>query len=244
MLFPYSEILTFPLKRVVFLQGYSQAQRYASGKVSAFTAKMTLFYYLTSTLLDKAVCWGDKQWFHRLICVKLANNQRDKLVAFLINVIRRAGKRVEVMDKFDERIIELLKYNARISISDIAREVNLSRSAVTARIRKLEQDKVILGYHANLAASETADKVCAYFALQFDSSASLPSCERYAEQLYQIPGIKWCDAISGETDLMLYVEVESMVRLNAIRDELQRNPQLRSLRTHTVLKAFFNSTKA
>lgn len=148
------------------------------------------------------------------------------------------------MDKFDEQIIDLLKYNARISISDIAREVSLSRSAVTARIKKLEQDKVILGYHANLAASENTDKVCAYFALQFDSSASLHSCERYAEQLYQIPGIKWCDAISGETDLMLYVEVESMAKLNAIRDELQRNPQLRSLRTHTVLKAFFNSAKA
>ena len=50
------------------------------------------------------------------------------------------------MDKFDKQIIEMLRVNARSSVSDIARDVNLSRSAVTARIKKLEQDKMILGY--------------------------------------------------------------------------------------------------
>ncbi len=54
------------------------------------------------------------------------------------------------MDKFDRQIIEILQGDARASVSDIAREVNLSRSAVTARIKKLEQDKVILGYHDEL----------------------------------------------------------------------------------------------
>ncbi len=42
---------------------------------------------------------------------------------------------------------------------------------------------------------------------------------------------------------MLYVEVESMAELNAIRDELQLNPQLRNLMTHAVLKEFFNTKK-
>ncbi|WDY54612.1 Lrp/AsnC family transcriptional regulator [Vibrio fluvialis] len=147
------------------------------------------------------------------------------------------------MDKFDNQIIDLLRRDARMSVSDIAREVSLSRSAVTARIKKLEQDKVILGYHAQVAQPEKNNNVCAYFALKFDTLASLHSCERYAEKLYQIPGIKWCHAISGETDLMLYVEVESMAELNAIRDELQLNPQLRNLMTHAVLKEFFNTTK-
>ncbi len=147
------------------------------------------------------------------------------------------------MDKFDKQIIEMLRVNARSSVSDIARDVNLSRSAVTARIKKLEQDKMILGYHAQIARPEHANNVCAYFALKFDASASLHSCELYAEDLYKIPGVKWCHAISGETDMMLYVEVESMAKLNAIRDELQSYPHLRQLMTHTVLKELFNTTK-
>lgn len=147
------------------------------------------------------------------------------------------------MDKFDRQIIEILQKDARSSVSDIAREVNLSRSAVTARIKKLEKDNTILGYHAQIAVADTSNNVSAYFALRFDTSASLHSCERYAEKMYLIPGVKWCHAISGETDMMLYVEVESMAKLNAIRDELQSYPQLRQLITHTVLKELFNTTK-
>lgn len=57
------------------------------------------------------------------------------------------------MDKFDHKIVDLLRHNARLSVTEIADKVNLSRSAVTARIRKLEHDKVILGYHAEIAPS-------------------------------------------------------------------------------------------
>ena len=40
------------------------------------------------------------------------------------------------MDKFDRQIITLLRQDARTSVSQIAREVNLSRSAVGERIRQ------------------------------------------------------------------------------------------------------------
>ena len=145
------------------------------------------------------------------------------------------------MDKFDRQIIDILKLNARESVSDIARKVNLSRTAVTARIQKLEHEKVILGYHADVAKTENKELIKAYLALKFDMSSSTQYCETYADLIYQIDGVKWCHAISGETDMMLYVEVDSMTRLNAIRDELQKIPELRHLMTHTVLNEFFNT---
>ncbi|GAA5646112.1 MULTISPECIES: Lrp/AsnC family transcriptional regulator [Vibrio] len=147
------------------------------------------------------------------------------------------------MDKFDHQIIHILKHNARRSVSEIARDVNLSRSAVTARIRKLENDQVILGYHANIVTDKPTEMICAYLAIKFDTSGSSHQCEAYAADIYQIDGVKWCHAISGETDMMLYVEVPTMNRLNAIRDQLQQIPELRHLMTHTVLTEFFNTTK-
>ncbi|UUM32082.1 Lrp/AsnC family transcriptional regulator [Vibrio japonicus] len=148
------------------------------------------------------------------------------------------------MDKFDRQIVEILKHQARASVSHIAREVNLSRSAVTARIQKLETDNVILGYHAQLAPVKNAPKIQAYMALKFDMSATIHYCETYANRIYQIDGVKWCHAISGETDMMLFVEVASMERLNQIRDELRAIPELRHLMTHTVLTEFFNTAHA
>ncbi|MGF1754312.1 Lrp/AsnC family transcriptional regulator [Vibrio makurazakiensis] len=147
------------------------------------------------------------------------------------------------MDKFDQQILERLKVNARTSVSDIAREVNLSRSAVTARIKKLESDNIILAYRTQVASQEADHNVCAYLALKFDMSSSTHNCELYASQIQRIKGVKWCHAISGETDMMLYLEVGSMNRLNEIRDEIQAYPDLRHLMTHTVLNEFFNTTR-
>lgn len=62
------------------------------------------------------------------------------------------------LDKFDKAIINELRHNARQSISFIAEQVNLSRSAVTERIKKLEQTGVIRGYQVLL--SESQNKAC------------------------------------------------------------------------------------
>ena len=49
------------------------------------------------------------------------------------------------MDKFDQRIIALLCADARLTVTEVARQVNLSRSAVSERIRQLEASGVIQG---------------------------------------------------------------------------------------------------
>ncbi len=144
------------------------------------------------------------------------------------------------MDKFDKKIIELLKENARLSVSDLAREVNLSRTAVTSRIKKLETDGVILGYHANVAVEHPKESISAYLALKFDTSSSSHHCEAYAEEIHKIDGVVWCHAISGETDMMLFVQVPTMTRLNQIREEIQAYPELMHVITHMVLNEFFN----
>ena len=144
------------------------------------------------------------------------------------------------MDKFDRQILDILKTNARCSVSDIARDVSLSRSAVNARIKKLESDKVITGYCAQVTEPNQTKNVCAYILLKFDMSSSDHSCESYAQRIESIDGVQWCHSISGETDMMLYVEVESMERLNQVRDQLQSYPDLCHLMTHTVLTEFFN----
>ncbi|KKD61706.1 ArsR family transcriptional regulator [Grimontia sp. AD028] len=147
------------------------------------------------------------------------------------------------MDKFDQQILDILRVDARRSVSEIARDVNLSRSAVTARIKKLEQDKVILGYHADVVENKSLEMVCAYLALKYDTSTSQHYCEAYADTIRRIEGVKWCHAISGETDMMLYLEVPSMNRINKIREEIQAIPEMKQVVTHIVLTEFFNTTK-
>ena len=82
------------------------------------------------------------------------------------------------MDKFDRQIITLLRQDARTSVSQIAREVNLSRSAVGERIRQLEQSGVIRGYHAQVA-DPAGSGVKAFLELFYKDGR----CQDYVERM-------------------------------------------------------------
>lgn len=137
------------------------------------------------------------------------------------------------MDKFDQHIIACLKDNARISNADIARQVGLSRTAVTERIRKLEDTQVISGYQVQL--NEKPANVAAYFILTFER----PRCEEVVHQLRAIAEVKSVDGISGEIDLIIYAEAASMADLTRVRAELEQLEELCRLQTHTVLKSLY-----
>ena len=55
-----------------------------------------------------------------------------------------------MIDEVDRKILRLLQDNARISNAKIARHVNLAPSAVLKRIRRLEDEKVIMGYETRI----------------------------------------------------------------------------------------------
>ena len=51
-------------------------------------------------------------------------------------------------DAIDEKLIALLCRNARMTLTALAQGVSLSRTAVQARMARLEREKVIVGYRA------------------------------------------------------------------------------------------------
>jgi len=53
-------------------------------------------------------------------------------------------------DSIDRRILKLLQENARLSMTELAERVGLSATPVTERVRRLERDGYISGYHAPL----------------------------------------------------------------------------------------------
>lgn len=52
-----------------------------------------------------------------------------------------------IVDKTDERILDLMKGNARISFQELGEEIGMSRVAAKKRVQKLEQDGIIRGYN-------------------------------------------------------------------------------------------------
>lgn len=128
----------------------------------------------------------------------------------------------------------LLAANARMAVASIAREVSLSRSAVSERIRQLEERGIIRGYHARIGGGGA---VRAYFELHYH----VHRCEQYAALLRAIPEVKLCYTISGETDMLVYVEAASMIRLDEVRGQIENMPNIKTVKTHMILSELINN---
>lgn len=134
------------------------------------------------------------------------------------------------LDRFDQKIMALLVADARLSISDIGRQVNLSRSAVTDRIKRLEEQQFITGYHAHTQHIDE-HTISAYFTLSFR-----PLVRDVIQPLVEkTPEIKLAHYISGDIDLIALVKAQSMSRLTEIRVEMDSWPHVSKIVTHMCL---------
>lgn len=70
------------------------------------------------------------------------------------------------LDEIDKKIVSLLTENARMSYVDIAKEVNLSRIAVKARIDALEKDGVIEQYTIIVNPLKINNSVSSYLEIE------------------------------------------------------------------------------
>ena len=75
------------------------------------------------------------------------------------------------LDDIDRRLVELLIHNARMSYSDLGQAVGLSRVAVKARVRALEERGVIEEYTTIVNPQKISGAVSCYFEIE-----TTPSC--------------------------------------------------------------------
>mgnify|MGYP000403888912 FL=1 len=136
------------------------------------------------------------------------------------------------MDKFDREILNLLTQNARQSVTAIGEVIGLSRTAVNERIRKLEDLGVIQRYTIEVGDQAQQQKVCAYFEMTFRPF----DLKTVKDSIQAISEIRQAHALSGATDVLVYVEARSMERLMQVRQQLAELEHLEKIVTSTALE--------
>lgn len=143
-----------------------------------------------------------------------------------------------VRDAIDERLIALLCENARMTLTALARELALSRTAVQARMARLERDKVIVGYRAVIAeqrgAHEDAD-LRAVLSITFSQRPCAPVVDKFRRW----PEITNYYSVTGPLDAYMVVKVGNAQELSHLVDRLSAVPGVAAVRSAVVLKADF-----
>ncbi|MDI3325267.1 Lrp/AsnC family transcriptional regulator [Pontibacterium granulatum] len=141
------------------------------------------------------------------------------------------------MDSFDQKIIAALQKNARQSVSSIAEQVSLSRTAVSERIKRLEATGEILGYQVLTASqAETGERLKAYFEISHGGM----ECAPFVQELMKFPEVKRCHGTSGDVDLLVYVDVSNMQRLHDLLSAVTKlKPPGARIRTHMIMREWY-----
>ncbi len=122
---------------------------------------------------------------------------------------------MELTDK-DEQLICLLQKNGRVSVSEMARKLSASRTAVQMRMQKLERNGVIDGYTVKLSPAYLEKKVQALVMIRFP-----PGNRKEIEaELAAIVQLTSLYSISGAFDMAGVVSAPSMGELDMIIDKI------------------------
>lgn len=89
------------------------------------------------------------------------------------------------MDSIDARILEILQANGRISMQQLAREINMSSPAATDRVKKLEDAGVIKGYTAVIDPEKLGLPVHAYMT----ATVTAESRRKFYEYINNCPSV-------------------------------------------------------
>ena len=118
----------------------------------------------------------------------------------------------------DQQLVSLLRENARLSVSEIARRLSVSRTAAQMRLEKLERNGVIDGYSVRLSARFLKDRVRALVMIKSPPANRI----KIENALSKTPQLTSLYSISGAFDLYAIISAASVGELDIAIDAIGR----------------------
>lgn len=140
------------------------------------------------------------------------------------------------IDRIDRRILRTLQDDGRISITDLAERVGLSATPCSERVKRLERDGFITGYHARLSPQALGQSLLVFVEIRL-SAKSGQIFEEFKREVLKLPSVLECHLVSGDFDYLIKARIPEM---NAYRrllgDMLLGLPGARESKSYVVME--------
>ena len=143
------------------------------------------------------------------------------------------------MDTLDERLIILLRQNARRSISDLAAALGVSRATARARLERLERSGEIVGYTVILRAEAVELPVRGLMLIEVGGQAA----DQVVRALGGFPEVSTIHTTNGRWDLVVELSTSTLTELDAVLRRIRMIPGITGSETNLLL-ATPRSTRA
>ena len=150
---------------------------------------------------------------------------------------------IYTLDRTDLKILDILQTDGRISNSKLAELVNLSPTAVMARVQKLTKDEFILGYEAKLNPNKLNASFLVFVEVLLDKTT--PNVlEDFIDAVTQYPEIVECHMVSGGFDFLIKLRSAWMEEFRRIAGQiLWQLPGVKETRSYPVMQVVKDSSK-
>lgn len=142
--------------------------------------------------------------------------------------------RSDVIDSTDQRLIALLRHDARLSVAALAAKLGVSRGTVNNRVAKLEASGVIVGYTVQLRPDARPNEIRAWMGILVEGNQT----REVIANLLGEPGVAELHDTNGRWDLLAELRATSMAELSQVLERIRLLKGIRGTETSIHLATY------
>jgi DNA-binding Lrp family transcriptional regulator len=151
--------------------------------------------------------------------------------------------RMTSLDSFDLKVLAALQDDGRLTNQQLADLVGLSASQCSRRRMRLEEEKVIAGYHADLASEALGFNLIAFIHITL-AMHSPDNAKKFRALVTRVDDVQEAYSLTGDADYVLKAVLRDLKSLSdMVNNVLMPHPSVAHVRSSIVLDRLKESSK-
>ena len=141
------------------------------------------------------------------------------------------------IDRFDEKMMQILSTDGRIAITDLAKKLGMSKTPCGVRLKRLMSDGYITGFKAVLNPVKLDMNHVAFVEVRLQDTKEA-ALKAFNESVQLIPEIEQCHMIAGSFDYLLKVRTKDIIAYRRVLAErISDLPHVASTSTYVAMES-------
>ncbi len=145
------------------------------------------------------------------------------------------------IDHIDKKILDCVAREGRISITDLAKRVNLSQTPTLQRLKRLQTRGYILGYKAILNLGKLGREHIAFIEVKLKDTSE-PALAAFNVAVSKVAEVEQCHMIAGAFDYLLKVRTHNITAYRRVLGEsISQLPYVANTSTYVSMQSVIDS---
>ncbi len=141
------------------------------------------------------------------------------------------------LDAVDRKILDMVSAEGRITVTELAARVGLSKTPCQIRLKRLEESHIITGYRANIDPVKLGLDHIAFVEVKLDDTRDA-ALKAFNDRVIKLKEVEQCHMIAGGYDYLLKVRTQNMADYRGVLGEkISALPHVSQTSTFVVMEA-------